>query len=217
MNKKYLLRGIGIGIIIGVAIMFAAWKTGGDASGGKATTEAVTRAATEEATEAVTEKQTEATTEKATEAATEKKTEATTEKVTEATTEATTEKVTEATTEKVTEATTEKATEATTEKKTEESTEETTEKATEEKTEETTEKEDKKDSKGNITVEVTSGMGSEDIAAALQEKGIIKDADEFNTFLITNGYDAQLGAGSFSLKPGDTFENIVKILTTEGE
>ena len=60
-------------------------------------------------------------------------------------------------------------------------------------------------------------MGSEDISAALQDKGIIKDADEFNSFLITNGYDAQLKVGSFNLKSGDSFENIAKVLTTEGE
>lgn len=204
MNKKYLLRGIGIGIIIGVSIMFAAWKTGGSSSEGEpaVSTEAVTQAPTEEITEATTE------------AATEKKTEAATEVTTEATTEATTEKKTEATTE----ATTEKKTEATTEKATEEkTTEAATEKATEEKTEEATTEEKKESKDGNVTVEVTSGMGSEDVSAALQENGIIKDADEFNAFLISNGYDAQLRVGSFSLKSGDSFENLAKVLTTEGE
>ena len=184
MNKKYLLRGIGIGIIIGVSIMFAAWKTGGSSSEGEpaVSTEAVTQAPTEEITEATTEKKTEAATEATTEATTEKKTEATTEKATE-----------------------EKTTEATTEK------------ATEEKTEEAATEEKKESKDGNVTVEVTSGMGSEDVSAALQENGIIKDADEFNAFLISNGYDAQLRVGSFSLKSGDSFENLAKVLTTEGE
>ena len=67
MNKKYLLRGIGIGLVIASLVMFAAFKTGNNSSAkdNKVTTEAVT-------TEATTEKQTEATTEEAT---TEKKTE----------------------------------------------------------------------------------------------------------------------------------------------
>ena len=60
-------------------------------------------------------------------------------------------------------------------------------------------------------------MGSEDVSAALQDKGVIDDADEFNSFLITNGYDAQLRVGSFNFKAGDSFENLAKILTTEGE
>ena len=61
MNKNYLLRGIGIGIIIGVVIMFAAWKTAGNSSAGKPDkAEVVTEEKTTEevTTEAPTEEKT---------------------------------------------------------------------------------------------------------------------------------------------------------------
>ena len=144
MNRKYLLRGIGIGILIGAATMYGAYTTTGKNASGSDNTKIVAEATTEKEVE----------------------------KTTEATTEKTTEKTTEATTEKTTEKTTEATTEATTEKK-----EETTEKKEEttEKKEDTTEKkEEAKTSDGEKEITVSSGMGSEEIAALLEEAGLVE-------------------------------------------
>jgi len=198
MNRKYLLRGIGIGILIGVLIMFGAGKL---ASGTDETSEGVSEdAAVAEMSSEDTTVTTEATTEEVT-------TEATTE---EATTEATTEEVTtEATTEEVT-------TEATTEEVTTE--EVTTEATTEATTEETTTESTTASGNGDgVTIAVTSGMYSDHVAALLEEEGVVEDGDDFNTWLCANGYDAKLHVGTFTIPKGADYETIATLLTTEGE
>lgn len=94
MNRKYLLRGIGIGLIIGCLVTYTAFKTGDYTKNNKAEqvteNKASNEATTEEKTTVVTteEKTTEEiTTEKATEKVTEKATEKATEKPTEKSTE----------------------------------------------------------------------------------------------------------------------------------
>lgn len=220
MNKKYLLRGIGIGMLVGVSVMYGAYATMGKTSAGSDDTKIVAEATTENEVEVTTEKTTEAATEKTTE----KEKEVTTEKTTEATTEKTTEKETEATTEKTTEATTEKTTEKTTEATTEKTTEATTEATTEkkeettEKKEETTEKkEEVKASDKTKDITVTSGMGSEDIAALLEEAGLVDSATGFNEWLVEKGYDSKLHIGTFKIKEGSKYEDIANILMTEGK
>lgn len=98
MKAKYLLRGIGIGIIIGVVIMFAAFK-GLDDSGKSSDQATDTDAAVENETKQSSGNQSDTaekiTTEAAAEATTEKKTEDVTELTTEGTTEGTTELTTE--------------------------------------------------------------------------------------------------------------------------
>lgn len=208
MNRKYLLRGIGIGIIMGSLIMYAASSTmGGNAAGKDTSTEATMVA--EVTTEATTEVTTEATTKATTEAVTATATESTSGDATtgDAKVEATTE---EKTTEKKT--TEEKTTEekTTEEKTTEEKT--TEEKTTEEKTTEATT--EKPSDNGVKTITVTPGMGSEDVSALLKEAGLIKDDIEFNQWLIDNGYESSLSVGTFEIKSGASNEEIAKILTS---
>ena len=216
MNRKYLLRGIGIGIIIGALIMYAAAATMGGSKADSSTDKAVV-ATEDKTTEAVTteEKTTE---EKTTEAVTtEEKT--TEEKTTE---EKTTEEVTteEKTTEEKT--TEEKTTEATTEEKTteEKTTEEKTteEKTTEEKTTEaTTEKASDDKSGDKVSITVTSGMPSETISKLLEDNGLVDSADDFNAWLIEKGYEDDLHVGTFEIKKGSSFDEIAKLLTTQGQ
>lgn len=207
MNKNYMLRGIGIGILIGALIMFTATRgtiTKLKEDKIKNKIEATTEEVAEKKTEATTEKKTEATTEKKTEATTEKKTEATTEKETEATTEATTEKETEATTEKKTEATTEKKTEATTEKK--------TEATTEKKTEATTEKTTESGKGGTVEVEIKEGMYSETVSELLERLGVVDDDKKFNSYLVSKGYDRMISVGKYKMKKGMSYEDAAKVL-----
>lgn len=187
MKRKYFVRGLGVGILFGVLIMFAAYMTSGK---NRMSDEDVIKRAQElgmvKQSEYVLESDVtsqETTTEEiTTEAPT------TTEK---ATTEAPT------TTEKAT-------TEATTTEKT------TTEKATTEVS--TTEK---ADTSTQTTVTISSGMSSEAIASALANAGLVDDASKFNSFLVANGYDMKLETGNFSLETGMSYEEIAKILTTK--
>lgn len=178
MKTKYLIRGIGIGIIYGVLMCMIGFYISGKKNPFASVAIATTEAVTEEVTEARTDEITEApTTEEVT-------TEATTEEVT---TEApTTEEVTteEATTEAPT-------TEAPT-------------------TEEATTEEEKVKS-----ITVSGGMGSETISSMLAEQGLVEDANSYNEWLISKGYDKKLRVGTFEIPAGSSKEEIAKILTTK--
>ena len=193
MKVKYYLRGIGIGVLLGVLIMFAAMKTlGYEKSDGSVRTAVADENAKKEKPTPPKDKKTEASTNIKTEVTTEV---LTTEKVT------TEKQTTEATTKATTEITTEATTEATTEKKTEEVT---TEKATEEPA---------KTSDETVTIVVESGMYSEEVAERLMEAGIIDDAYDFNIWLESTGYATALEVGEFQVKKGMSYEEIAQVLT----
>lgn len=173
MKTKYLIRGIGIGIIYGVLMCMIGFYISGKKNPFASVAIAATEAVTEEVTEARTDEITEA---------------PTTEEVT---TEATTEEVT-------TEApTTEEVT-----------TEETTTEAP--TTEEATTEEEKVKS-----ITVSGGMGSETISSMLAEQGLVEDANSYNEWLISKGYDKKLRVGTFEIPAGSSKEEIAKILTTK--
>jgi len=203
---KYYLRGIGVGLLLGVIIMYAAMVTFGyekksDDEDTKTVVENdVNKGKTEaQTTEKVTEK---VTTEVKTEKVTTEKTDTTAEVTTEATTEPTTAATTEATTETTTEATTETTTEVTTE----------TTEATSEKTEEpTTEKPSQDDT---VTIVIESGMISTDVAEMLQDAGIIDDYKDFDRWLDATGYSTIIRVGEFIFHKGMTYEEIAEVLTT---
>jgi cytoskeletal protein RodZ len=193
LKVKYYLRGIGIGVLLGVLIMFAAMKTlGYEKSDGSVRTAVADENAKKEKPTPPKDKKTEASTNIKTEVTTEV---LTTEKVT------TEKQTTEATTKATTEITTEATTEATTEKKTEEVT---TEKATEEPA---------KTSDETVTIVVESGMYSEEVAERLMEAGIIDDAYDFNIWLESTGYATALEVGEFQVKKGMSYEEIAQVLT----
>lgn len=173
MKTKYLIRGIGIGIIYGVLMCMIGFYISGKKNPFASVAIATTEAVTEEVTEARTDEITEA---------------PTTEEVT---TEATTEEVTtEApTTEEVT------TEEATTEAPT---------------TEEATTEEEKVKS-----ITVSGGMGSQTISSMLAEQGLVEDANSYNEWLISKGYDKKLRVGTFEIPAGSSKEEIAKILTTK--
>lgn len=189
MKRKYFVRGLGVGIVFGALIMFAAYMT---SDRNRMSDEDIIKRAQELGmvkkseyvldSEVISEETT-------TEAVT---TEATTEKtVTEAS--ATTEKATEA-------ATTEASATA----------KATTEKGTTEAA--TTEQADKKT---KATITVSGGMSSETISSLLENAGLVDSASKFNSFLMQNGYDKKLETGSFDISGSMTYEEIAKILTTK--
>ena len=207
MKLKYYLRGIGVGLLVGALLMFAAVKLLGyekkeDKKIDKASTEATADITTEKAKATTTEKMADTTTETTAEVTTEATTATTTEATTATTTEATTATTTEATTETTTEATTE-TTEATTETTDEVTTEATTEKPA--------------DNNDEVTVTVVRNMYSTEVARMLQDKGIVEDYLDFDSWLDQTGYSTRIRVGDFSFKKGMSYEEIATILTTGHE
>ena len=195
MKFKYFLRGLGVGIIFASVICIVAFQSADSRNiSDKEVIERAKELGMVEKQDSVKDmfatdetKEKEKTTEHQT--IEEKKTESTTKKKVseEKKTKATTEKKT--TEEKTTE---EKTTEATTEKKTTE--EKTTETMTEKKT--------------TVTITIKGGMSSYPVCQMLQEQGLIKDASDFDNYLIKNGYANRISVGTHTLKIGMTYEEI---------
>ncbi len=98
----------------------------------------------------------------------------------------------------------------TTEKKTtEKKTTETTKEATTQKT--TTEKattQEQKTEKRTVQITIKGGMSSYPVCQMLQDLGMIKDATEFDDYLIKNGYANRISVGTHTLTIGMSFEEI---------
>ena len=226
MKRKYLLRGIGIGLIIGVCVTYTAFKTGdyGEAKSSTSTeavqnpdedkkkAEEAKKASEEAAKKAEEEAKKKAEAEKKEEEA-KKASEEAKKAEEEAKKKAEEEKKEKEAKKKASEEA--KKTEEKTEKKTEKKTEEKTEKKTEKKSEATTEK--KEDPSGEaVEVTIERGMTSEKIARKLQEAGIVESASDFDSWLKRKRYSNKLHVGTFTLTPGMDYEDIATELTTKG-
>lgn len=189
MNKRYFLRGLGFGLMIGALVMMVTLHlqeqkqevtaTPSDAYAviaGENTETGTT--AEKSATEAITETATEITTEAEAEATTEAEAETTTEAEAETTTEATTEAEAEATTEAEAEATTEASTEA--------------------------------QKGGSITV--TAGMSAQRVAGKLYDIGVIGDEEDFYMYMYNHGYASKILQGTFTFTGDEDYEEIANIL-----
>ena len=55
-------------------------------------------------------------------------------------------------------------------------------------------------------------MGSEDVSALLAEAGVVKDANAYNEWLISNGYATRIQTGTFEIKIGASEEEIAKTI-----
>ena len=196
MKKKYLLRGIGIGLIIGMAVSYTAFKTGNYVE--SSSTEATTSISADVKTEEAKPDKTEAASEKATEAA----------KTTEASKSTEDAKAKKAEEEK--KAKEEAAKKAEEEKKAKE---EAAKKAEEEKK---AKEEEEKKSGETVEVEITRGMTSERIARTLEKAGVIESASDYDSWLKKNRYSNKLHVGTFTLTKGMSYEDITKELTTKG-
>ena len=204
MKKKYLLRGIGIGLIIGMAVSYTAFKTGNYVE--SSSTEATTSISADVKTEEAKPEKTEAASEKATEAA----------KTTEASKSTEDAKAKKAEEEK--KAKEEAAKKAEEEKKAKEEAAKKAEeekKAKEEAAKKAKEEEEKKSGE-TVEVEITRGMTSERIARTLEKAGVIESASDYDSWLKKNRYSNKLHVGTFTLTKGMSYEDITKELTTKG-
>ena len=221
MERKYYLRGLGIGIVVTAIIM-------GIATSGKRgmTDEEIIARAKElgmvENTVLSEKTEEEAETEAAVdianaEDATEKSAIEETKKP-----ETSTEQKQNTTEETEKPETSEEQKEKTTEEtKKPETSEEQKENTTEEtkKPETSTERQTTADKKEDITsavvktITVNSGDGSYTVAKKLAEAGVVTSAENFDTYLCQNGYDKKLRTGNFSIPADASDEQIARIVT----
>lgn len=60
---------------------------------------------------------------------------------------------------------------------------------------------------------IKSGMGSEAVAKAVQESGLVADWEEFNRYLITEGYSSKIRTSNYSIAMGATYDEIAELIT----
>lgn len=65
---------------------------------------------------------------------------------------------------------------------------------------------------GSIIVTIPRGYGSDQVARALADAGVIDDAASFNTYLIQNGKDRYVHSGTIQIPRGSSYGEIARII-----
>lgn len=63
-----------------------------------------------------------------------------------------------------------------------------------------------------VEFEVEQGESSDAVARNLFQNHLVDDAEAFNDYVVSNGYDSRFMPGHFSIPEGSSYEEIVKIL-----
>lgn len=183
MNKRYFLRGLGCGLIIGAIVMMVALSSQDKNEASTATPSDASKTASADIQKSDTETE-------------------------EPTVEPTTKSETiESTTEPEPLVTTESEPEPSTDSSTEEKTDTSTEATTEATSEAVTASE-----KGG-SVTVTAGMSAQSVARKLHNIGVIDDEEDFYMYMYNNGYASKILQGTFTFTGDEDYEEISKILT----
>lgn len=214
MKFRYFLRGLGVGIIFASIVCLVAINTNmpKELSDDEIIERAKELGLTDKRNMDELISKNDITTEDLT-VATTKATSEEDETTAEATTKATTEATTKATTEATTEATTKATTEATTEATTKATTEATTKATTEATTEKTTESTPKLKDGQTYKLVVKGGDFSYPISIKLRDAGMIDNAEDFDTYLVKNGYANRISVGTHKLKKGMTYKQIAEAIS----
>ena len=67
--------------------------------------------------------------------------------------------------------------------------------------------------KETVTIKIDGGTSSFAVCQKLQNAGLIEDANEFDEYLVKNGYASRLRVGEYTLKKGMSFDNIAAAIT----
>ena len=70
-----------------------------------------------------------------------------------------------------------------------------------------------KNDDGSVRFTVTKGMTSEKLASSLEKLGIVDDWKALNNYIVRHGYALKIQIGTFTLKPGMSYDEITKIVT----
>lgn len=71
----------------------------------------------------------------------------------------------------------------------------------------------KKESTTYVTMEIKSGMWSDEISRKLTELELVDDAEAFDKYLSENGYESNIKVGSYRIPMGATYQQIAEIIT----
>ena len=63
------------------------------------------------------------------------------------------------------------------------------------------------------TITITKGMGSIQIAKALEQVGVIEDAEAFNEYLCETGNSVKLRIGTYQIKGKPSYTELAKMMT----
>ena len=63
------------------------------------------------------------------------------------------------------------------------------------------------------SVSIVGGDSSESVSRKLYNANLVENADDFNTYLVTHGYDRTLQNGDFDIPEGASYEDISRIIT----
>lgn len=80
----------------------------------------------------------------------------------------------------------------------------------EEKAQETEKEETKKE---KVSITIKGGEVCREIAQDLQEKGLVKDAEDFRKYMQDHNYARYIRVGTFTLEKGMNYSEIAKVLT----
>ena len=122
-----------------------------------------------------------------------------------------TQRTTQAVTQKVPQNDKQKQTERDTSSEQNDTPKESEKKAEEKKKAQETEKEETKKEKVSITIK--GGEVCREIAQDLQEKGLVKDAEDFRKYMQDHNYARYIRVGTFTLEKGMNYSEIAKVLT----
>lgn len=78
----------------------------------------------------------------------------------------------------------------------------------------TTQAETTAEEKGEtVTIKIDGGSTSYAVCQKLHNAGLIENADEFDTYLVKNGYASRIRVGEYALKKGMSFQDIAEAIS----
>lgn len=66
-----------------------------------------------------------------------------------------------------------------------------------------------------VAFTIKSGMSSGQVSKLLEEKGLIKDADDFNLYIVKKGKASSIRVGKYSISSDASYDAIIKMITTK--
>ena len=64
----------------------------------------------------------------------------------------------------------------------------------------------------SVTIQISAGDSSDKVADSLYKAGLVDSAQKFNSYMVKQGYDRRLKTGSYSVKKGMTYDQIMSSL-----
>ena len=69
------------------------------------------------------------------------------------------------------------------------------------------------DSGDTVTLVIESGMISNEVARLLEEYGVVESGYDFNMYMYNNGYESRLRVGTYEIRKGASYSEIVTAIT----